>query len=633
MASTKANPTTVLDGDKIKGADANLVSDRFNTAQGYWKTDFANKRKLLKDYRCEFNFEKDEQGKLKWRWRSKIFLPMVQEKVETIYPQVYKQIFPKPEFFSVQPGRGMRDVQTAKITEKLLFQQLKQTRFQERMQAVILEALLLGCKFIRTEWRVESKWRKDVQDILDPDYGIKVGERVYWVEEELYDGPDFTSIPFYRMYIDPATPPDDLNKAEFIIEDMVVNLDQFMMDAQSYDYTNIDEVIEAVKKAPGTTQASDDERSLPSDTHSKAIRILMYYDHDQILYKAITAGKGPLDGVIVRQQDFWDACPGGEYPYVGYKIKPGIDSGSDISSDQPGSDSEYHPGGFYPQGVLHSLHGLQTGINLRYNQKNDLVNMGLNPPLIVDSSALEDEEALEYGFNPGLILHSTSKRPLSEILFQVPISNYMQGSEMIAHNQDMEMAERVTGANDIISGRQERGNQTATAAMQKSENAVSRFGMSSESLIFTGIKPHLNQYVYLNAEFLKPGTLLEMVGSGPPVVIDKKAVQTNVSFNISPAIYFNPMYISKVLREVLPTVEKYPFVNIKPIIRAILENLKIFDDIDTIIQDDGQPFTSIDFQMLEMGLRNGMLPGNNQARDPRLAAAPRMPQGRFRQPL
>jgi len=585
------------------------VLTRYGISSGYWEPLFSHWRALLRNYYQELKLKVDsETGKKRWPYRSKLFTPATFEKSETILPHLIDATFSKDPFFMVTAApkdyAGIRDPmmrefmrqkhrENVKKTEILLAYQLRERGFRNDAVSIFQQTHMLGTQILRLKWAYESHYLTQRQTVYEN--GIPVGVSKNRVLKETYDGPDWVKVPFYNFFIDPYTPPQDLQKARYVEEEIVQSWDDFMEDAKYFGYKNLSEARRLVSKGTSRLTAND-ERGIQDDPYSKDISIIYYHDKQYVLHVAIPPGTPGAGGVLLKKQPFEEACSNGKYPYIGFHIRTGVDQGVETGGD---AVADYKPGGFYPMGDLYPLHQLQAAENTSINMRMDGLALGLNPPIIIAGEGLEDEENLAYGYYPGQIVHAKSDAgiPLSQMIWQVPITdNY--GQSYVHHMNHLEdKKDRALGVHDTISGKTDAKNRTATGTMVLTENAMKRFSLKAFILVKGGLEQLLRQMSEMNAELIDPDTAAYAIGSDEPVYVNPEEVVRGASFNIRVAPFYSKQYIAdNILAIFQPLMETMPFADLNAMWRIYFDNAEWIEDASAILPDDAPRVTPFDIQ-------------------------------------
>jgi len=597
-------------------SDAELtkkIIERYQSSAGYWESRYYTyNRVLLRDYRMELALVRDnDTGEIRWPHRSKVFPPITYEKAEVVVPRVIDAIFSKTPWLSIDRRKGHPNIGDARKTELLIQYQLDERDFRGIMDEVIQEVVLIGNKVLRPKWVYEAEWMTKRQTIRM--LGVPVGVNEEQVLEETYEGPDIDLIPFYCFHIDPSTPPGQLQKADFCIEENIKNWWEFKADAEYYGYENVAEAEKFVTKGEKIL-ATYDRGQKGQDNYAKQIRILRYCDHYQEAF-LVTTSDTPSNGILVRNRDLHESYPDGKFPYFAIQSRVNVDEGSDIGQDEP---LPYAVGGFYSHGLLHENHGLQQAATTTLNQRIDQVAKGLNPPMFMMEGAIENEEDLEYGYDPGRIYKVLESYGVSigEVMREVPIKDYFGSSWNNQMEFLMDMSDRGTGAQDTFIGHADSRNQTATGIMQLTANAMQRFSRRVAHIINRGMKPLLRYMIEMNARMIDPDTMAYVVGgkSNEPVFVSPEDIIRGASIVIHTAPFYSKEIVQERLLKTAPLLaQMHPFIDMTGLVRMILESDPYIDVIDQILPENTPPITPFMMQTLAGLLQAQVALWNSQA--------------------
>ena len=610
---------TIISKETESDKEARLISkvlDRYFTASSFWNQYYYGpSRVLLRDYRMELKLVRDEKtGEIKYPHRSKVFPPIAFEECEIIAPQVIDSILSKRPFFDVTRRRGHPNIGDARKSKILLEYQLDQRDFASVMANCLNEVVLLGNKVGRLRWVYEAEYFTKRQTIRH--LGVPIGVREEQILEETYEGPEFVPIPFYCFHIDPATPPGQLQRAEYLHEERVLPLWEFRSEAEQYKYKNVKEAERYVQRGQ-MLKPTYDEASKGVDSHAENLHMLMYYDHEQVIYLITNEGH-PSNGVIIKQEDLYEKHPDGKFPYFVMQSRTNVDSGSDVDLDDPNPLSA--PSGFYCFGELKVCHGMQQAITTTLNQRIDQISLSLNPPFFLTTGALENESDLEYGYEPGRIyrlLESAGLTP-NDILKQVEIRDFLGGSWNNQMQLLIDMVHRGAGGQDTVAGRVDARNQTATGIMQLTANAMKRFSRKVGNIVEGGLKPILEAMCDMNARYIDPDTIAYAVGNDEPVFVNPEDIVRGASI----VIHLSPFYAKEIVQERLlktaPILAQLnPFIDLTQLTRMILEYDPHIDNVDKILPENTPPVTPFMMKTMfgllqaQLQISGGQSPGIN----------------------
>ena len=574
--------------------------DRYEAGLGYWQPQFDYKRSLMRDYRQELKLVIDpDTNKPLWPHRAKIFTPDTYEKACTVVPSVMSAIFGRENFFTVTRRKGRRFQGDVDLTRQVLEFQTEERNLRGQMWRVIPETVLLGDKITRPRWIREKQLFEERKKAYD--LGVPIGVEAV-DEAEVYEGPDLVRIPFYRFIIDPDTPPCELQEASWIIEEDILPEWKFLIWAEAEEWgdkTRREQILEA-SRSKGSRQSGAQATAQPSDEWGRYAHLLYYWDHERYGVIAVD-GSVPAGGYVLKDKPFHKICPSGKYPHIPFYARFNIDEGVETGED---AVADYHPSGFHPPGLLHPMHQLQQVQNTQFCQRQDQINLSMGPPVVLASGALEDEAELEFGYEPNMILHTAARSgvDISKILHQLQLFDFIGAGYHDNVKLVLDYFSRVSGANDIISGKFDEANPTATAALQLTSNSHVRFSSDVEMITRNGLEPLLESWIELNARYLDADTVLyitddemaQQVFVNPEDIVRGALVRVRTMPH-----YVRQLGQAEMMRKAPLIAQMHPFVNLTEMTRQILESDDYFEGIDNILPKDTPPVRPVDLPIIQ----------------------------------
>lgn len=576
------------------------ILDRYQAGLSYWQPQFDYKRTLMRNYRQELRLVIDPvTNKPKWPHRAKIFTPDTYEKASTVVPSVMGAIFARDNYATVIRRKGKRMQGDVELTQQLLEYQIGERNVRGQMWQVIPEAVLLGDKITRLRWRRETEIFEERRKAFD--LGLPIGiEEVE--QEEVYEGPDLVRIPFYRFLIDPGTPPCELQEAAWIIEEDILPEWKFNIQAEYEEWgskAQREKVLEA-SRSQGARQTGAQETTQPGDEYGRYAHMIYYWDHDNFAAVAVN-GSVPEGGLILQEKPFHKVCPNGKYPHYAFYARFNIDEGVETGDD---AVADYHPSGFHPPGLLHPLHQLQQVQNTQFNQRQDQINLGLGPPMVLATGALEDEAELDFGWIPNQILHTAARSgtDISKILHQLHLYDFIGAG----YHENVRLVQdyfaRVSGANDIISGKFDNANPTATAALQLTSNSHLRFSSDVEMLTCNGLEPLLEAWIELNARNMDIDTAIYITDNAQTrqIFVNPEDIVRGARVKVRTLPHHVRQLRQRQLIELAPVLMKLnPFINLTEITRQILESDEYLEGSENILPRDVPAVRPIDLPIIQ----------------------------------
>lgn len=584
----------------------NKVITRKQIAEDYWSPYFDHLRVLLRDYDMEFKFYRDSQGNVKWPSASRVFSPHAFQMIEIEVPLMVSMLLDHDPPFAAVDDKPGEDPASVKQTELLLVYQLRNRGFKVDMIKAIQQIAKIGHQHLKLKWRLEKEIHS--KRVTERFYDIPIGMRVEEEEFIAYDGPDWDNVPFYRLFIDPATPPCELQKAGYIIEEDILLWEDFLSDAENYDYDNVDAVRDQVfspkdshsqeEPAAGGTieKANEDMRDIPQDEYAHQVKIDYYYDREDIIFVATVKGAGSPT-ILLKREKFLDIHPNGKYPYHGLYERYHMDQGMEASVD---TGEDKRTGGYYPKGDLDPIHGVQAAINTTINQSIDAVTQGLRMPMLIMEGAWVDEELLAEGWIEHPIIHvrqMSGHRP-RDTFEQIKMINTF-GPAAVNQIQMLEQwGTEALGNFESVSGQGDKNIETATAFMQATANSMKRSALKV-FIISRGIEEMLTEMSDMNAEKIGPETVFYVTGDPQPYSVDPEQVIRGVAFSIRTIPPYSKALIAKQSLDMMTVMERYyPFANAKRLAEIYAENQEWITDPREIIPKDAPDISYLELRQV-----------------------------------
>lgn len=594
---------------------------RFGIASSYWQSWIDWNRSLLLDYDMEFDLLRDKKGNVIYPFRSRIFSPLSREKIDVMVPLVVSMILDHDPPFTAVAGHPGQDPRKVKKTEALLAYQLRNRGFKEDVIHIVQQVLKMGSQIVRLRWRYEAKYitRRYTREFLGIPLGVdKKRELVL-----SYNGPDFVRVPFYRFFIDPNTPPCELQRAQYICEENVLSWNDFLDDAEYLGYENLEYVEAAVSdprrqdekgppKGTGPQKGSQDSRDIPGDEYARDVRVLYYYDHTDVITVAMVPGR-TTGGILLKREAFAEKCPNLEYPYVAIFETVHADKGAEAGSDAATAN---RPGGFYPTGELAPLHGLQRAHNATINQRIDNVTLGLRAPMIVMGNALEDEEKLALGWIQNPVMHARAQAGMSldQIIRFVQFPD-MFGAGWAQQEQTISaMAVKASHTYDTMAGNEDPKNQTAAGIMQLTSNAMKPMLLKVFIMTKLGFEKLLTAMSDMNSEMIDPLTEAYATGEDEAIYINPEEVVMGLAYSIRTVPPYNKQLMALNAQELAPQFEKYyPLASAKRFMEIIAENQEWLENAEELIPKYAPDLNFLQVKMLAEGIPLEVVLGRVQA--------------------
>jgi hypothetical protein len=603
--------------------DATLITkllERYQVGLSFWGPRFDSNRTIYRDYRQEAKLVLDPvTGKPRWPWKANIFTPDTYEKASLVIPAIKQAIMAREQFYAVTRRKGTVEGGDVDLTSTLLDYCLYAINFRGLMDRVIPEVVLLGSKIVRLRWIRKEEWFDQRNRIYD--LGVNVGVKEERILEEVYEGPEVVSVPYFRLFIDPATPPCELQDATWIQEEQLLPEWKFLNQAEFEGWGNAETREQVLKASSGQSRmlSGYDDRALPFDKNSRGAHLLHCWDHDRYVVLALD-GSTAAGGIILKDSKFEDACPDEKYPHRPIFSNIHVDEGvevQDLGRTEASAQNQYdiHPSGFYPPGLLHHTHGLQKAQNINVNQMFDHRSRIIDPAKLVYSEALEDEAELDYGIEPDQYIHlkQVAGLPINSVFSVMPMGDPGAMGYLDTQRQFRDWFSGASGGNPLFVGRPGQADPTATAVAQDTTNANLRFTDDIDCITRNGIEPILETIVEMYARYVDADTMGYIVGEdGPQVVypvpsadqvhgfIQPEDIVRRAHVKIRTLPHYKQEMILQRWMQLLPVLSPImPFIDLTEIARQMLKADPYLEDVDNIIPKNAPKITPIILQQIQ----------------------------------
>lgn len=597
---------------------------RARIGSDYWSPKDYALRKLLRNYDMEYKALKNSQNQSLDRFANTVFLPYSFKAMEVEIPIVVGMLTDHEPMFTAVQGHHGQDMTLVEGTGNLLQYQLRNRGLKEEVIEATQQVVKIGYQIFKLKWTYEKESHKKRFTKRFMGYPVGIEE----VEEEYiaYDGPDFDRVPFYRFYIDPMTPPCKLQKARWLVEEDIMTFEEFLTDADNFNYDNVKWVEEALfadaakgnKDKPaadgGTVQAELDERAMPGDEYAHDVKILYYLDREDII--TVAKADDTDEGILLKRAPFHEEHANGKYPYFGIYNRFKVDSGVDIQSD---TLDDYKPGGFYPDGDLKPIDGIQRALNTMIRQKLDFGSIANRIPLLVTEGAIVNPQDIAKGWVNNPLLWVKSDLPgvnPKNAIEQLKIYD-AHGASFYNNFQLMEdSGVQALGLFESLTGEANPNIKTATAFMQATSNSMNRLKLKTH-IMTLGFCEMLTEMSDMNARLISPDTIYYVTGNDQPQRISPEEIVRGVAFTIRRVPPYMKALIGEQIKEVIPMLEQYApdITDVTRLIRLYLESFEWIESADEVISKDAQRMTFADLYMrraqIQMMMQPQMIPPEN----------------------
>ena len=454
---------------------------------------------------------------------SKVRIPFLHNKVETIVPKIDKAIFPADgrwmEAVADNPDDEVQ-VETANSAEALLKDQTRDIGIRTKYSGMTRSMCVYGTVWAKTKW----------EHILKKKYVRKDGKRVAaWTS--MFDNPDTYSPSIWDIYADIKD--EDLNG---IVIERIVKDYQELWDSREREgadgettgvYRNVRQLREVKDK-----KAQDDSTILNSES-TKGLALHEYGPHEHKLITYECWGPMPLWFFTGSEQDKADklVCEG----FVTIAVNGEESSPTTLLVKDNPLDHQEKPyqrgryirvdGRLYGIGMMEPNVPMEAELNTLRNQLMDMRTFNLRPKWLLDTSAR--------------ISHASLK-DLAEQIIETQDINGLQplrpndfSASALANESSIksDLAE-TTGGSPLTAGFAG-GNsieRTAVGVSTLAASALDRFDLVVTNFVEEVIRPQLKQMWALNQQFLPEGRDVSVLGKPMVRVLPQDISMPNINF-------------------------------------------------------------------------------------------------------
>lgn len=419
--------------------------------------------------------------------RSHIVRPLLYEAVEAIHSNLLNTIFPASEkFFSVL-GKTEADHENAGIIEEFLQAKLINVNFFEKYAQFIKQGIVIGNTVAAVPWKRKIKRRRVRKPVTL--FGVTVGREKQWVDEIVYDGPDFEVIDMFDFLIDPDEP--DFEQAKVIrkVERHLMtlkrnpaygNLDDLATAGAEEDDGNKDAKRNAFGINTATLDSAEDKRDIV--TLYEAWGDFWVGDTFCENYVCVVANG---ERVIRFEPNPYDS---GAKPFIFTTFIP-------------------VPNEVYGIGAIEKCLGLQHAVNTLTNQKLDVINISINNPFtyLINDDVFDPDMAVT---RPGALIPVKSHDTLRPIQY---LSNYTVAFSEIADLKSE--IQEATGALKFFTGGDghDETSRTATEVSALVSGGSQKFSQFIAHLENTSLEPFLRMTFENAKQFLSEPEVLRVI--------------------------------------------------------------------------------------------------------------------------
>jgi hypothetical protein len=453
---------------------------------------------------------------------SRVRIPFLHNKVETIVPKIDKAIFPADGNWMEAVADNPEDdvqVETAKSAELLLKDQLRDIGIRTKYTGMYRSDCIYGTVWAKTKW----------EHILKKKYARVNGERVtQWTS--VFDNPDTYSPSIWDVYADIRD--EDLNG--LVIERIVKDYQELLDGAERTIDGNVVGVYKNVKDLKETKATKQTTNSTVQGSDStKGLGLHEYGPHEHKIITYECWGPMPLWFFTASESDrdeklmcegFVVIAEGGDKksPTLLLKKENPLDH-----QEKPYQRARYIrvDGRLYGIGMMEPNVPMEAELNTLRNQLMDMRTFNLRPKWLLDVSAKINHAAL---------------KDLSEQIIETMDVNGLQplrpndfSASALANEASIksDLAE-TTGGSPLTAGFAG-GNsieRTAVGVSTLASSALDRFDLVVTNFVEEIIRPQLKQMWALNQQFLPEGRDILITGKPLVRVMPKDIALPNINF-------------------------------------------------------------------------------------------------------
>jgi hypothetical protein len=510
---------------------------------------------------------------------SRVRIPFLHNKVETIVPKIDKAIFPADgNWMECVPDNPENDIQveTAKGAEFLLKDQLRDIGIRTKYTGMYRSNCVYGTVWAKTKW----------EHILKKRYKRVNGQRVAaWTS--VFDNPDTYSPSIWDMYADIR----DEDLQGLVIERIVKDYQDLW---DSRERTEDGETIGVYRNVDQLRDISDkrqtDNSTIQSSDATKGLALHEYGPHEHKIVTYECWGPIPLWFLTASEEDKKKklVCEG----FISIAMH-GHDKGPVVllCKDNP-LDHQEKPyqraryirvdGRLYGIGMMEPNVPMEAELNTLRNQLMDMRTFNLRPKWLLDVSAR---------------INHASLKDLAEQIIETQDVNGLQplrpndfSASALANESSIkgDLAE-TTGGSPLTAGFAG-GNsieRTSIGVTTLASAALDRFDLVVTNFVEEIIRPQLKQMWALNQQFLPEGRDVQIMGKRMIRVLPNEIALPNINFAGIQASAEKQFRINSA-NILIQNISPFSALGLNPI-PIILEQVKLLGWEKLIPQIDARP--------------------------------------------
>jgi hypothetical protein len=436
---------------------------------------------------------------------SKVRIPFLHNKVETIVPKIDKALFPADGRWMEGVADNPEDdiqVTSAESAAALLRDQLRDAGIRTKYSGMTRSMCVYGTVWAKTKW----------EHILKKKYGRVNGERVtQWVS--LFDGPDTYSPDIWDVYADIKDENLDGLVIERIVKDYQELWDSREREGEDGETIGVYRNVEQLREVKNI-KAHDDSSILNSES-TKGLALHEYGPHEHKLITYECWGPMPLWFFTGSEEDKKNKLVTEGFITIavsGEKSSPTTMLIKDNPLDH--QEKPYQRGRYirvdgrlYGIGMMEPNVPMEAELNTLRNQLMDMRTFNLRPKWLLDTSAR---------------INHASLKDLAEQIIETSDINGLQplrpndfSASALANEQSIksDLAE-TTGGSPLTAGFAG-GNsieRTSIGVTTLASSALDRFDLVVTNFIEEVIRKQLKQMWALNQQFLPEGREVQVLG-------------------------------------------------------------------------------------------------------------------------
>ena len=508
------DPENPVSGELAQEALVKKLMDKFDKWEE-WRKPFESTWDEI------FGLYMSQSGAKKTPSRSRIFIPIVFQVVESAVAKFMGIMFGQEGYFDVIPDTA-KDEPIAKVIKKLIGYQLGRAKVVIKFVDFLKQLLLYGTSYLYVYWKVDRKWvwtRKPVRQEMSI-MGFPLGSKIVgWEETKEYKvverRPEVEVLDIRNVYPDPSANMQDQGEGVFVRTWIDKDYLKEMGQGQYKIYANTEDpkLLDKQSSDRSSIQSTYSARGVndPQQQSKNMVEVLTYWGCMDIDGDGI---REEVQIVLGNRQVLLRAIGN---PF--YHQKRPVLTGTLFPI----------PHQWYGMGMIEPIVPLQHELNTLRRQRLDNVNLILNRMWMVNSNADVDIDTLISAPN-AIVLTDDMTAVAALPTPDATQSSYEEAQVVQGDIENVTTPRSVQGIPE--SGRLGR---TAKGAQLIIGQALEKFGSAARLLEEGPIKEMLKMFHQLNLQFIDSEDVareIGMTGSIFDQTIDPDMIRADVSFKM-----------------------------------------------------------------------------------------------------